>query len=502
MSNLTNSFIFLTFLNFFSFWLLLKSKPGFLTSKQLKSWLTIWFSVVAVAFITHNLWITYFLLLTIFNFFIPPSSQSRITYFALLLCSLPIIPIAVRGIFGIKNILVLTYPLVLTILLLLPVLLFGQANRNIIKSNTDKYIYLFILIISILNFRDNTITNAFRVSVITIFTIYFPYFAISRYIHTSEQLRSVITALFIGLFPLTIIGIFEAIKHWHLYDSLLMNLTDIQAQKNRYDSRAGLLRATTVFSSPIIYGYTMVIGIGLLLYLRPLISKLHFKLILLLFIIALLCSFSRGPWVGLVLLFIAYYWTEKGAIKNILTMSLASFFMLSLLSFTTFGQKIINLLPFIGTSRSDTLDYRELLLENAWIVFQRQPWFGSTNFLETPEMESMRQGQGIIDIVNSYLQIVLSYGTFGLLLFLAIFFGLLHRCYRMIKRLPKEETELIRMGKSLFATLTAILFIIFTVSSIDYIPIFYWTFAGITAAYLNICNQVLKSISSKKGNYT
>jgi O-antigen ligase len=350
-----------------------------------------------------------------------------------------------------------------------------------------------------LNFRDNTITNAFRESLITVLTIYFPYFTISRYIQTSEQLRSVITALFIGIFPLTIIGIFEAVKHWHLYDSLSLSLTEIPARKNRYDSRAGLLRATTVFAGPIVYGYAMVIGIGLLLYFRPLISKLHFKLSLLLFVIALICSFSRGPWVGLGLLFVVYFWSEKGGVKKIITMGLAGSIMLPLLSLTTFGQKFIDLLPIIGTSRVNTIDYRERLLEQAWIVIQRQPWFGSTTFRETPEMESMRQGQGIIDIVNSYLQIILSYGTIGLFLFLAIFFGLLYRCYKMLNRLPKEETELIRMGKSLFATLAAILFIIFTVSSIDYIPIFYWTFAGITAAYLNICNQVLKSISIKKG---
>ena len=41
-------------------------------------------------------------------------------------------------------------------------------------------------------------------------------------------------------------------------------------------------------------------------------------------------------------------------------------------------------------------------------------------------METMRQGEGIIDIVNSYLQVALETGLVGLGFFLLIFISIVH----------------------------------------------------------------------------
>jgi len=126
-----------------------------------------------------------------------------------------------------------------------------------------------------------------------------------------------------------------------------------------------------------------------------------------------------------------------------------------------------------------------------WIVFQRNPVFGSTTYIHTPEMESMRQGQGIIDIVNTYLVFGLSYGLVGLALFLFTFLGLIFTTYRVIQKLPKTELDLHRLGRVLIAILASILFTIATVSPIDFIPVFYWTFAALAAAYIYIAKRVI-----------
>lgn len=491
MTILVTSFIFVFILNLLSCWFILKLKIDHLTPKELKNWLTVWFGVFIIAFLSPNVWLTYLLLLILFRFYIPSSPESRIIYFLLITCTLPIALIVIPGAFGIATIIQISYPLFLKISLLLPLLLFNKTSGNRQRSITDKFVVIYILIISILSFRDTNATIAVRTCINIALDIYVPYFAISRYIQTAEQLRTALTALFICLLPLTLVGIFESLKHWYLYDHLSYAMTD-HPHKKRYDARAGLTRATTVFYGPIVYGYCMVIGNGLVLYMRPLIKEKFFKICFSLFTIALIASVARAAWVGFALLIIAYIWTGRAAISRLLMLSLSGLAMLPLLSLSTFGNKLLDLLPFIGTTRSDTIDYREQLLEAASIVIQRSPWFGSTNFLDTPEMESMRQGQGIIDLVNTYIQIALPYGGIGLLLFLGIFIGLLFRCYRVIKRLPSEEEDLIRMGRALFAILSSILFIIFTMSSIDYVPVFYWIFAGIIAAYLNIANQAIK----------
>jgi O-antigen ligase len=154
----------------------------------------------------------------------------------------------------------------------------------------------------------------------------------------------------------------------------------------------------------------------------------------------------------------------------------------------------MQLLPFIGTTSSNTISYRQRLFDNAWIVIQKNPLFGSTTYLQTPEMESMRQGEGIIDIVNTYLALGLNYGLVGVTLFLLIFLILMFKSYRIMNKLPKEEVDLFRLGRVLISILAAILVTIATVSPIDYIPVFYWVFAALTAAYIYIASQ---SISEK-----
>lgn len=253
----------------------------------------------------------------------------------------------------------------------------------------------------------------------------------------------------------------------------------------RFSARG--LRASALFSSPIVLGYVMILTAGLLFYLKPLTrSKSLTNLALLGIFVCLMATKARGPWIGFIIMCLAYLWTEKGGMIKILGLSLLTMLLIPILNLTTIGSKYIDMLPIIGSTRSDTIDYRTRLIENAWIVFQRNPIFGSTNYLETTEMESMRQGQGIIDLVNTFIQIALPYGVAGLLLFSAIFISLLKECYWTINHLPKDELDLIRMGRALFAILAGVLFTIATVSSIDYVPVLYWVLTGITAAYIHI----------------
>ena len=97
-----------------------------------------------------------------------------------------------------------------------------------------------------------------------------------------------------------------------------------------------------------------------------------------------------------------------------------------LLLLTPIGDRIINLLPYVGSEENTvTADYRTKLLENSWIVIQRNPVFGSVDYLETPEMQEMIQGQGIIDVVNTYIQVALNTGLVGLGLFVLFFAAVL-----------------------------------------------------------------------------
>lgn len=147
------------------------------------------------------------------------------------------------------------------------------------------------------------------------------------------------------------------------------------------------------------------------------------------------------------------------------------------------------MLPYIGTLEKDNITYRERLLDNSLIVIERNLWFGSFDFRKTPEMQSMVQGQGIIDIVNTYLNLALRFGVVGLALFVAFFASALLSLRKTLRTFADKDEHLCRLGRSLLATLLGILVTIFTVSSITFIPVVYWSLAGVAVAYVQMVRR-------------
>ena len=200
-------------------------------------------------------------------------------------------------------------------------------------------------------------------------------------------------------------------------------------------------------------------------------------------------TLSRGPWVGAMALLATFIATGPHAIKRLVILSMAAIAAIPLISVMPGGEKVINLLPIIGNVEKNNIDYREKLLNNSIVVIERNPLFGSVTYLETPEMQEMVQGQGIIDIVNTYIQVSLNYGLVGLSLFAGFFLVVLSGIYQCRKMIPDKTSELYLLGRSITATLIAVLVIIFTVSSIVTIPIIYWSLAGMGVAYIDIVKR-------------
>ena len=96
-------------------------------------------------------------------------------------------------------------------------------------------------------------------------------------------------------------------------------------------------------------------------------------------------------------------------------------------------------------------------------------------------MEELRQGQGIIDIVNSYIAVALGYGLVGLSLFLGAFISALFMLWRVRQRFgPQDEAG--QLAVHLMAIVLAVMAVIATVSSITVVPVLYWTLVGLGVA--------------------
>ncbi|MEQ1738581.1 MAG: O-antigen ligase family protein [Methyloglobulus sp.] len=490
MSELIRTFIVVVMLSGATFWVTQKALPEFVPVKEFKRWRNAWLILVVAAFFAQSIWLLFTIITAFCIFFVSSKQKERVIYYLLLLCALPMFPVEIPGFAGIRYIINVNYVRLLTLVLLLGIYLKNIGKIRLFYFKSDAYILAFVVLTSYLSFRDNSFTNGLREFLMNILDILIPYLVLSRFIDNKDQLNRAFVALLIGIAPFALMGIFETLKSWHLFVALKSSYS---WGKGGYDIRDGSLRASAIFASPIVLGYVLAIAFGLLLYLQPLIKNQRFVILAgLTIFVGLLATVARGPWIGFAFLCCAYMWTGREAVKKIALWGVGVVAMLPILAVTPYGEKFINLLPFIGTTRADTVDYRKRLIENAWIVFKRHPWLGSTTYRETPEMESMRQGQGIIDLVNSYIGLVLPYGIVGLSLFLIIFLGLSYRCYFILKRIPPSEVDLLRMGRALFAILASIMLMIATVSSIDYIPVLYWTFAAIVAAYLKVVENTIR----------
>ena len=492
MPEYLRAYIVVFCLSNFIFWLLPKLRANFASNLEIKTWRNYWLLVTTLCFFISNIWL-YVVGIILILAYANHSKVAPLPLFFAISCASPLYYFTIPGFGVINHVISLSYMTLLVLLLLLP------QNTNFTYQRISNYPYLkaiiaYVVIIALLDSRGATFTHSIRTIVTALITILLPLTFLCRSLNDTETFKKCFFALAFCLTPLALLGCFESIKYWKLYSSSFVSLLG-QKMALDYGLRGNTLRASTLFAGPIVFGYMMVVGAGILLFLQKYISQKHlFRFIFILFIGALYFTKARGPWLGMVVLVILYIWSGPNRLGNFSKFTVGSAIGLIVLSMTSFGEKLISMLPFMSSKESheaSTIDYRIRLIEQAQILFQKNPIFGLSNYRETPEMEVMRQGQGIIDVVNSYIDIGLSYGIVGLGLFIFIFFGLFFTVLKKLRSLPPEQEDLINIGRSLYAIMGAILFIIFTVSSINYIPIFYWLFAGLCSAYIRLCNRAI-----------
>jgi len=497
------SLIFILIMGGVAFWFVGGLRLACVTAKELSLWRNIWFLNQMFAFLLPNVWVFFGVLFVTCHFMVPKTAQSKVYVYILLLGSLPMMHTIVPG-FGVLNYLFkVDYARVLSVFLLLPAffLLRGDRSRKsqLFANPADKYVLLFIALVSILDFRDDTFTNGLRFLLLHFLDFFLPYYVVSRAIQDMASLNKFLSAFLISVGILALMAIFESVKHWHIYNHLVQHLVGVSTVTTS-EVRGGLLRAAVTFMTPIALGYVITIGFGLYLYMSSLIQNESLKKIIPLgLILALICTVSRGPWVGLAFLYLVYIFTGKEKLTQYGKLAMGLLIMLPIFLMTSYGQTFIDLLPFVGTIRAETVDYRARLFEMASIVIQRNFFFGSTDYINTPEMQTMLQGEGIVDVVNTYLQVALGYGWVGLVLFSSIFLSLLWSIYKLSKPLYSQDQQLFQLGRALFSILCGIAITIYTVSSVDYIPHYYWVLFGLSSAYIALSQQRINNGATKQG---
>ena len=442
----------------------------------------LWFGVTLAAFLAHSFWI-YILAVGVLVYLAQRRESNKLAFYFLLLFTVP--PIQAELNLGVP-LFDMHYYRLLSLVVLLPALVVLRKQPDTEpfgRSLADKLLVGYVALQFVLLLQVNTWTNSIRQGVVAPFIdVILPYYVASRCVKDLQRFRDALMAFAVAAMVLSLIGGFEFVRKWLLY-SELDNALGLRWIHGSYERRGGDLRAVAAIGQPIPLGYTIAVAMGFFVYLRILVPTIAWRFGIFLLIAGIISPLSRGPWMGVAVMLLVFLAIGPSPMLRLTKLGLVGAVILPPLLLSPMGDKIIDRLPFVGTIESENVTYRKQLLETSIALIERNPFFGSYDYIATPEMESLKQGQGIIDLVNTYAVVGLNSGLVGLSLFVGFFAAILFAILKSLRGLTDKNSEMFLLGQSLFSTLVGILVIIATVSPISDIAIVYWSVAGLGVGY-------------------
>lgn len=488
MPEYLRAYIVIFVLSSVSFFFAKKLSADLISSTQFKKWRNSWLILTSMAFLSFNYWI--FCSLAFFYVSVKRLRENYpVAFYVLILFAVPPISQEIPG-FGLMNYFInVDYMILISVAILLPIAIQLISSNKTLKFGavkTDLFVLIFVLVNIGLQFRDTTLTDAVRQSVMIIIEKFLPYYVISRSLNSMDDIKKLLVAFVIASVPAAFVGMFESVRHWLLYSSVQTAL-GVHWSYGGYLGRDGGLRAIASLGHPIVFGYFMTVALGIYLYLmRHIKSNLYRKLGLYIILAGLIAPLSRGPWVGAAAMFSVYLLLGKNGIANAVKFGVACLFAFAIATQLPGGQKLINLIPFVGKTEQGNIEYRERLIEVSKLVIAKYPFFGNVQFRQEPEMQQLIQGQGIIDIVNTYVAVALSSGYVGLCSFVGIFISCLMLTYSSAKKIKTTNDDAFQLGRTLIATIIGVMTIITTVGSVLAVSYFYYTLIAISVAYVRL----------------
>jgi O-Antigen ligase len=466
----------------------------------------LWIAVTVTTFLAHNYWLAMLASALIVGFG-SRREQNPAAMYCVLLFAVPEFDMPISG-FGVINYLFeMKHSRMLALALLLPAALklAGQQRApNPRLHLPDMLFVVYFLYVFVATATADSVTGLMRFAVYLLLDHALLYYVITRSVVDRRRLLDTLAAFFMAMAIVGVIAGFENVRSWLVYESLRIPLgvplQDIGTYLLRATEDGGYLRAYVSMGHAIALGFSSMVAITFLLALARSFSppasaaamqrgapdqtiKLLGMAVMLMPVVGLLAAVSRGPWLGCAIVMLLGLSFGPGARQRLLWMLAALPVVIAALLILPQGQKFIDLLPFIGTVDPGSVSYRTQLLDRAMIVFWQNPIFGSMHYLTNPALEEMRQGQGIIDIVNAYVGVALAYGSIGLLLFIAPSAYALWASWTTSRRLAGQDPDAEAAGRALAMSMLGVLLVIGAASHYFHIPIVHWLVFSLCVAF-------------------
>ncbi len=461
----------------------------------------VWFGITTAAFLSHNYWV-YAAITTLIVLYALQKEPNPVAMYFTVLFAIPLFEMQVPG-FGIINYIIeLTHPRLLALTILLPVafrLLQTRERGPSLHKILHPIVLCYMLTILLLTIPHITTANMFRSIIDMTLGIWLPFYVVSRSLRDIRQMREAMTMLIVAFCLLGVFAGFESVRSWLMFESLRTPLgtplPSLSLYMLRESEGGGSLRPVVTVGSAIALGYLMGLGLcfwGALRFALQPTKAAWFALACIM--IGFFVALSRGPWVSATAGLLLMTLMGPGFYRRLGLVGLATLGGLVVVSFTNFGKALYAYLPFVGTNESESVDYRVRLVEVSMAIFKDNPIFGSFRYIYDPRLEQMRQGQGIVDMVNSYLAVAMAYGLVGLTFFLLPFLICIVLVARAARRVEPRHASMGITGRALVGTLVTTVLFLATTSSMHYTSIVYWSLLGMSSAYVAVAARWTESL--------
>ncbi len=444
-------------------------------------WRNSWAAITLMAFFAGN--ITIFMSGSAFlAYYVSKKVQDKFAFYLVIFFAFPAYEIY-------TSIIYITYPSIITMAIVFPMLTSKKwrvGTPALGKPLMDKLIIFLITLTFFLALRGTTPGDSLRASIFYYINWLLPFWFASRSIKDFQQLQKALIALIISASIASIVGLFEYLYSWLLYQPL-PNILNFDAIAGGYLSRGDDLRSVASMTHSLTLGFVLTISIGVYFFVSSTLENRFFKLgYFSTLLLGLYSTISRGPWGATGLLVVAFILTGKKAFGKLVLLGVFAGIAFLALPSIPGGQKIINLIPFVGETGQFNVAYRQQLIPKAMEILSRSPLFGVFDASKEPEMQDMVQGEGIVDIVNTYLNIALAYGFVGLTVFVWMQVLVVIKLKRSLRYVKDKNSAEYLCGRSLLSCHIAIPLLLTTMSFDGVLTTFYFVIMGMSFAYCRI----------------
>ncbi|MEO8308118.1 MAG: O-antigen ligase family protein [Pseudomonadota bacterium] len=432
----------------------------FMSEEDFRRRRAVWFVTTVAVFISPSVWL--FILITIpIAIWAAKKDSSPLAASMIIGGATPSFYIAVPHLFAVNS------GTALTLFIAIPVLL-GQTLK---KSNSNDgatrqqgnwvastLLFTFLALQVIPYWRTESWSSLLRMAFVQIFLAMPGFWLITRTLKSYRAINEVMAVFVLTCALIAPMAVFESMRGWLLYMGVTQHW-NASPNAFAYLMRSGQVRALATADHSLALGFIMALGFGFCLHLqRSLNSRKTFAVVGLLMWAGMYAAFSRGPWIAAVMIMFVYLWLMPKGTGRVVKAAIVTGLIGAVIAVTPFGERIINVLPFVGKLETGNIDYRQALLDRALQLIPLKPWFGDIFVLR--QMEDLRQGQGIIDLVNGFLLIALFYGLVPLLILLWFILIVIFKVQRASLNSRFFDLNVSSLGSILIACIAGTIFYI------------------------------------------